>query len=148
MIQPRSPGRSPVRMVNENSLSRQLRTPRSFGNLSQSAVANRQSSIVIVQSGRYHVAMSSRIVEPNLSSRRSLPSPESLVPSPERIMQVGLGYWASKTILTAVELGLFTLLAERPRTAEEVRQALHLHPRAIHDFLDALVALGFLQREG
>ena len=34
--------------------------------------------------------------------------------TPEGIMQLGLGFWGSKTLLSAVELGLFTELAERP----------------------------------
>ena len=68
--------------------------------------------------------------------------------TPERILQVGLGFWASKTLLSAVELGVFTALAERPGGLEEVRDRLGLHPRSAADFLDALVALGFLEREG
>jgi predicted ArsR family transcriptional regulator len=60
------------------------------------------------------------------------------------IMQVGLGFWSSKTLLSAVELGLFTTLAKGPMTADEIRERLTLHPRSTRDFLDALVALGFL----
>ncbi len=68
--------------------------------------------------------------------------------SPDRIMQVGLGFWASKTLLSAIELGLFTALAEGPADLATLRQRLKLHPRATADFLDALVALGFLDRDG
>jgi hypothetical protein len=67
--------------------------------------------------------------------------------SPERIVQLGLGFWASKTLLSAVELGLFTELAKVPLDAQMLRDRLGLHPRGIHDFLDALVALGMLQRD-
>jgi precorrin-6B methylase 2 len=63
-------------------------------------------------------------------------------------MQTGTGFWASKTLLAAVKLGLFTYLGEKSATAEEIRTSLGLHPRSIYDFLDALVALGFLNREG
>jgi hypothetical protein len=35
-------------------------------------------------------------------------------------MQVGLGFWASKTLLSAVEMGLFTELAHRPENLEAV----------------------------
>ncbi len=69
-------------------------------------------------------------------------------PDPGHILQVGLGFWASKVLLTAVELDLFTRLAEGPRTRRELESALDLHPRASRDFLDALVALGLLGREG
>lgn len=69
-------------------------------------------------------------------------------PSPEHIMQVGLGFWASKALLSAVEMGLFTELAKRPENLQELTGRLGLHPRAARDFLDALVALGFLERHG
>ena len=68
--------------------------------------------------------------------------------SPEKIMQTGMAFWASKTLLSAVEMELFTELAKRPGDLFDVQGRLGLHPRAARDFLDALVALGFLQRKG
>jgi hypothetical protein len=68
--------------------------------------------------------------------------------TPAHILQIGMGFWASKTLLSAVELGLFTELAHDPRTGKEIEQTLGLHPRATHDFLDSLVSLGLLDREG
>lgn len=70
------------------------------------------------------------------------------LPTPDRILDTGLAFWRSKTLLTAVELGLFTVLADGPLTAEQLRERLDLHPRAVPDFPDALLALGFLEREG
>src|SRR5262249_4150011 len=67
--------------------------------------------------------------------------------SPEHIMQIGLGFWASKTLLSAVEMELFTHLSKRPGTVETLQGQLGLHPRSARDFLDALVALGFLERK-
>jgi hypothetical protein len=67
-------------------------------------------------------------------------------PTPEHIMQIGLGFWASKTLLSAVEMGVFTELAKRPEGLEELTGRLGLHARSARDFLDALVALGFLER--
>jgi hypothetical protein len=67
--------------------------------------------------------------------------------SPERILQVGFGFWASSTLLSAIELGVFTRLAVGPRSASALQTELGLHPRSALDFLDALVAMGFLQRE-
>lgn len=67
-------------------------------------------------------------------------------PTPEHILQIGLGFWPSKVLLSAVEMGLFTELAHRPENLETLRGRLGLHPRAAHDFLDTLVALGFLER--
>ena len=59
-----------------------------------------------------------------------------------------MGFWASKTLLSAVELELFTKLGDEAMTGEEIGKQLGLHPRAIYDFLDTLVALGFLERDG
>src|SRR5258708_39594180 len=67
-------------------------------------------------------------------------------PRPDHILQVGTGFWASKTLLSAVELELFTELAKHPETLEELSARLGLHPRSARDFLDALVALNFLER--
>jgi hypothetical protein len=67
--------------------------------------------------------------------------------SPDRIMQLGLGFWASKALLSAVEFDLFTELAAAPRDAEALRECLGLHGRGARDFFDALVALGMLERQ-
>ncbi len=69
------------------------------------------------------------------------------MPDPGAIMQLGTAFWASKTLLSAVELGLFTeLAANGPGDAEALRTRLGLHPRSARDFFDALVALGMLER--
>jgi hypothetical protein len=67
--------------------------------------------------------------------------------NPEKIMQTALGFWPSKTLLSAIELGLFTELAKGPQDAESLRKSLGLHQRSALDFFDTLVALGFLRRE-
>jgi O-methyltransferase domain/Dimerisation domain len=67
--------------------------------------------------------------------------------TPDAIMQLGFGYWGSKTLLSAVELGLFTELAKGPLSIAEVRDRFGLHERSARDYLDALVALGMLNRE-
>jgi hypothetical protein len=67
---------------------------------------------------------------------------------PSKILQVGLGFWASKTLLSAVELELFTHIGDESMSGEEIGDQLGLHQRAIYDFLDTLVALGFLERDG
>jgi hypothetical protein len=68
--------------------------------------------------------------------------------TPERIMQTGLAFWPSKTLLSAIELGVFTELAKGPEAFAALGGRLGLHPRSALDFLDTLVALGFLTREG
>ena len=67
---------------------------------------------------------------------------------PSKIMQVGLGFWASKTLLTAVNLNLFTHLAGGEKSGKEIQKLLGLHERSLYDFLDTLVALQFLKRKG
>jgi O-methyltransferase domain/Dimerisation domain len=68
--------------------------------------------------------------------------------SPEQILQIGFGFWPSKTLLSAVELGVFTVLANGPMTGAQLQDALELHPRATSDFLDTLVSIGLLNRDG
>ena len=67
---------------------------------------------------------------------------------PSHIMQVGMGFWPSKVVLSAVELELFTHLAANAMTGEEIAGRIGLHERAIYDFLDTLVALKLLDRAG
>lgn len=68
--------------------------------------------------------------------------------TPSKIMQVGMGFWASKTLLTAVNMGLFTELSTGMLSGPEIQNRLGLHDRSLYDFLDTLVALGFLNRTG
>ncbi len=65
----------------------------------------------------------------------------------DRIMQTAMGFWASKTLMSAVELGVFAVLAAGPLDTETLRKQLGIHERAARDFFDALVAQGLLQSE-
>jgi hypothetical protein len=67
--------------------------------------------------------------------------------SPDRLIELGTAYWASRTLLSAVELDVFTVLADGPLPADDLRERLGLHDRAAADFLDALVALRLLHRD-
>src|SRR5215831_19050232 len=69
-------------------------------------------------------------------------------PNPSSILQTAFGFWNSKVLLTAVEVGLFTKLAGHHLTGAELGKELQFHPRADPDFFDALVAMKFLNREG
>lgn len=72
-------------------------------------------------------------------------------PTPESIMQIGMGFWASKTLLSAVKFELFTKLAAKAaQSASEIKSALGLKcsDRHLFDFLDTLTTFGFLQRAG
>jgi hypothetical protein len=67
--------------------------------------------------------------------------------NPSAILQLGMGFFGSRTLLTAVELGLFTELAKAPASLTELQGRLRLHARSSRDFLDALVALKMLVRD-
>ncbi len=64
------------------------------------------------------------------------------------ILQTAFSFWSSKVLLTAVEFGVFTRLGRRQLTGAQLGAELGLHPRGIADFLDALVAMKFLERAG
>lgn len=76
---------------------------------------------------------------------------QNVHPSPENIMKIGTGFWASKILLTAVNFQLFTKLAEKKSmSAAELKNVLELQctDRNVFDFLDTLTGFGFLNREG
>lgn len=66
--------------------------------------------------------------------------------NPARLLQLGSGFWVSRTFLSAVELGMFTLLSKGPLGEKALRERLGLHERSARDFFDALVAMGVLTR--
>ena len=68
--------------------------------------------------------------------------------SPERILAAGFGFRASRMLLSALELGLFTELGKGPRSASQLCRVLGLSGRTASQWLDALVSLGFLERDG
>jgi len=69
-------------------------------------------------------------------------------PSPDHILQTGFSFWACKVLLSAVEMEVFTELAKHPLALPELQGRLGLHARSARDFFDALVATGFLERDG
>jgi O-methyltransferase domain/Dimerisation domain len=77
---------------------------------------------------------------------RSRPRTARPALSPTRLLQLGLGFWGPRAFLSAVELGVFSVLAKGPLGENQLRERLELHPRSARDFLDTLVALGPLQR--
>lgn len=72
-------------------------------------------------------------------------------PTPENIMKIGTGFWASKILLSAVKFQIFTTLAEKKSmSAKDIKTHLGLKctDRNVYDYLDALTTFGFLNREG
>lgn len=68
--------------------------------------------------------------------------------TPESIMRIGAGFMAAKHLFTASELGVFTALAEGPRTLDELAAAIGVPRRTTRISADACVALGLLRRDG
>ncbi|GAA3719370.1 methyltransferase [Nonomuraea antimicrobica] len=64
------------------------------------------------------------------------------------LVRLARSYFAAKALLSAVELDLFSALAEKALSEPEIRERLGLHPRACKDWLDALTGLGVLIRDG
>lgn len=70
------------------------------------------------------------------------------VRGPGEILQLTMAFYGSRALISAVELDIFTLLAEKPMTTGELCDRAGIHSRGASDFLDALVALGLLERDG
>lgn len=67
---------------------------------------------------------------------------------PAVVADLGLAFCGSKLLLAALELGVFTALADGPLDETDLRPRLGLHERGARDFLESLVALGLLVRHG
>jgi hypothetical protein len=67
--------------------------------------------------------------------------------SPDHIFDIAFAFWKSKALLSAVELGVFTVLCEGPLDGATPIERIGIHPRAASDFFDALVALDLLDRD-
>lgn len=64
---------------------------------------------------------------------------DSSASTPDEILGLGMGFFASKTLLSAVELGVFTALADGPRDVATLLEDLGLQPRGSIDWVDAMV---------
>jgi precorrin-6B methylase 2 len=69
-------------------------------------------------------------------------------PTPARILETATAFWPAKVLLSAVELGLFTALANGPMSNAALARKVDIRADRSSDFFDALVAMGFLNRAG
>jgi ubiquinone/menaquinone biosynthesis C-methylase UbiE len=69
-------------------------------------------------------------------------------PTPERIMQLAFGFAPTQALVTALDLRLFTLVAEGKTTRADLEEATGASPRGLGRLLNVMVGLGFLAREG
>jgi hypothetical protein len=74
-----------------------------------------------------------------------MPRPELLTPEP--ILQTAMGFMAANHLLVANEIGLFTVLKDRSCTLDEIAVRTKIPRRTARIVADAMVALGFLQKE-
>jgi hypothetical protein len=67
--------------------------------------------------------------------------------SAEQIWKRMFAFCESRVLMSAVELDVFTALADGPLELSELVKELRLHPRHAGDFFDALVSLKLLERQ-
>ncbi|GLY98756.1 methyltransferase [Actinoplanes sp. NBRC 103695] len=66
----------------------------------------------------------------------------------DSLLSVAMGFMTARVLLAAVQLGVFTRLGDGPRDRARLAAETGLHPRCAADFLDTLVSLGLLRRDG
>ena len=62
--------------------------------------------------------------------------------SSQQLLKQTIGGWITQAIYVASELGIADLLAEGPRTAEELAQRTNTHSGALYRVLRALASIG------
>jgi predicted transcriptional regulator len=68
-------------------------------------------------------------------------------PSPDPIFQMATGFWVSKTLMTAVELEVFSKLSGKSVNIDELQNILRIENRAAEVFVTALVSLGLIEKK-
>ncbi len=68
-------------------------------------------------------------------------------PHRNRLFEIGSAYRQAKVLLSAVELGVFSVLATGPLSAVDLAARTNVSERAARDFFDALVAMDLLTRD-
>jgi len=67
---------------------------------------------------------------------------------PGKLLELSGSYWQTSTLHAAVKLGVFTLLGDRSLGAPAVAAELGADPRAVEGLLNALAAMGLVQKTG
>jgi hypothetical protein len=89
------------------------------------------------------------MVMPSKSRAMSTHVSEQFAPAPraDRIIELANAFRGAKTLLCAVELGVFTVLSGAALDLATLTDRLKIAERGARDFFDALVALGMLERD-
>ena len=81
-----------------------------------------------------------------IPARRTHTLPAVTTHTPESLAALARGFMETRVFLTAAELDLFTLLADGPLSLEEAAAARGADPRGLGILLDALAAMGLLEK--
>lgn len=81
-------------------------------------------------------------------SGKASPVKTSNAPDPQLLFDVATGFMRAKHLFVAAELGIFEALANGGKPLAELARDLKLPPRTARIIVDAVTALGFLEREG
>jgi hypothetical protein len=66
--------------------------------------------------------------------------------SPQKLLEIGVGFQRSKTLFALVELKIPTLLKDQPLALDDLAEKTKIHPLALDRLLNAAVALELLQK--
>jgi hypothetical protein len=67
-------------------------------------------------------------------------------PPPDPIFQMATGFWASKTLMAAVELEVFSKLSGKSANINQLQNLLETENRPTEAFITALVSLGLIEK--
>ncbi|HXY07980.1 MAG TPA: methyltransferase [Terriglobales bacterium] len=90
-------------------------------------------------------AMKAMAVEHGEKFRAAMAARDKAGTLPEHLDHMIRGYWASRCILTALEVDIFTAVGDGAN-AEQIGTKIHANARAVGMLLNALVALGLLSK--
>src|SRR5919198_2918223 len=66
---------------------------------------------------------------------------------PDPVLEIFLSFWIARTVMAAVELGVFDVLSQGGRREAEAASALGLKDRPARGLFDTCVAVGLLERD-
>ncbi len=78
---------------------------------------------------------------------QTLPVSPVAATSPQAVIDAATAFMAAKHLFAASELGIFEKLADGPVTLDDLAHALHLPSRTTRIVVDAVTALGFVERD-
>jgi len=68
--------------------------------------------------------------------------------NPEKLLKISGSYWQTSALHAGVKLDVFTIIGDKPAGVESVAAKLSADPRSLAMLLDALAAMGLLEKKG